>query len=136
MIEDGFKGTRLGGFLKELRELCDKYGIIMFGDIHFNMSRMLEIETRFGGSTENLLKKDDISSKNLKFGIMATKVLNFTDKVNGKSKEIRFSELGRHVFDITKSIDDFNAAVRWCNKHNVGDVFENENYKFEIIGIQ
>lgn len=65
---------------------------------------------------------------------MGKKVLKFTNKTNGIVKELQYGALGHEVFDVTKSINEMNDAIRWCNNHKEGDVFDCDAYKIEIIG--
>lgn len=66
---------------------------------------------------------------------MAKKMIKFTDKSTGTSLEILVGSLGQHVYKLTKSVNEMNDAIRWCNTHKVGDVFENDAYKLELVGV-
>lgn len=66
---------------------------------------------------------------------MGKKTIKFTDKKSGTSLEMLSGSLGHHVFDVTKSINEMNSAVRWCNVHGVGDVLEKDGFKVEIISV-
>lgn len=66
---------------------------------------------------------------------MGKKTIKFTDKKSGVSHEILSSALGHHVFDVTKSVNEMNATVRWCNSHGVGDVLDNDKFAVEIISV-
>lgn len=65
---------------------------------------------------------------------MGKKIIRFTDKASGESREMLSGSLGHNVFDVTKNVNQMNSAVRWCNSHGVGDVLDDEKYKIEIIG--
>jgi len=66
---------------------------------------------------------------------MAKKMIRFTDKRTGNVTEFIIDFLGRKVFDITKSVDEMNATVRWCNHNDVGGMLENDMFKVEITSI-
>lgn len=66
---------------------------------------------------------------------MGKKTIKFTNKASGDVFKMLSSALGHHVFDVTKSVNDMNATVRWCNNHGVGDMLENELFKVEIISV-
>lgn len=66
---------------------------------------------------------------------MAKKMIKFTDKNTGTSLEILVGSLGQHVYKLTKSVNEKNDAIRWCNHHDVGEKFDCEQYSLEIISV-
>lgn len=63
---------------------------------------------------------------------MAKKVI-FENKVEGNVFTLLVGKVGEHVFALTKSVNEMNDAIRWCNFHNVGDVFECDKYRIELV---
>jgi hypothetical protein len=61
------------------------------------------------------------------------KKIKFTDKVLNCENEVLASNVGEKVFTACKDIKMVNNAIRWCNTHNVGDVFDCDLYRMEII---
>lgn len=61
------------------------------------------------------------------------KKIKFTDKVLNCENEVLASNVGEKVFAACKDIKMVNNAIRWCNTHNVGDVFDCDLYRMEII---
>lgn len=61
------------------------------------------------------------------------KKIKFTDKVLNCENEVLASNVGEKVFAACKDIKMVNNAIRWCNTHNVGDVFDCDSYRMEII---
>lgn len=60
-------------------------------------------------------------------------MIKFTDKSTGTSLEILVGSLGQHVYKLTKSVNEMNDAIRWCNTHKLGDKFECNDYSMEIM---
>lgn len=63
-----------------------------------------------------------------------SKKVKITDKRDGKSMELMVGALGSKVFEITKSVNDMNEAIRWCTFHKKGDVFNTDSFMLEIVG--
>ena len=63
---------------------------------------------------------------------MAKKVI-FNNKVDGNAFNILVGKAGEHVFALTKSVKEMNDAIRWCNNHKAGDVFECDAYSMELV---
>jgi hypothetical protein len=63
---------------------------------------------------------------------MAKKVI-FNNKVEGNESNMLVGKVGEHVFALTKSVKEMNDAIRWCNNHKAGDVFECEKYRMELV---
>lgn len=61
------------------------------------------------------------------------KKIKFTDKVLNCENEVLASNVGEKVFAACKDIKMVNNAIRWCNTRNVGDVFDCDSYRMEII---
>ena len=62
---------------------------------------------------------------------MAKKVI-FNNKVDGKVINLLVGNLGEYIYALTKNVKEMNDAIRWCNFHNVGDVFECDKYRIEL----
>lgn len=62
-----------------------------------------------------------------------SKKIRFTNK-GGLDVMTRIGGLGQYVFGATGSVNETNDAIRWCNKHGVGERFECDEYVIEIIG--
>ena len=65
---------------------------------------------------------------------MGIKVLNFTNKGTKKTKEIHVGSVGAYVYELTKDVKAVNEAIRWCNKHDIGERFDCDAYSIEIMG--
>ena len=63
------------------------------------------------------------------------RIVRFTNKETGISKEMLSNAVGRFVFDITKDVDKMNSCVRWCADRQVGDKLDNELFSIEVINI-
>ena len=61
------------------------------------------------------------------------KKIKFTDKVKNREHEVLASNVGERVFAACNNVKETNDAIRWCNTHNVGDVFDCDLYRMEII---
>ena len=61
------------------------------------------------------------------------KKVKFTDKVLNCEHEVLAGNVGEKVFAACKNIKEVNDAIRWCNTHNIGDVFDCDLYRIEII---
>lgn len=64
------------------------------------------------------------------------KKIAFTNKKNSETKNVLTgsSSIGELVFPMTQSVPETNRAIQWCNNHKtVGDVYETELYKLEIV---
>lgn len=48
-------------------------------------------------------------------------------------KEILVGEVGELVYALCKNVDEVNDAIRWCNAHKTGEVFNSELYTMEIL---
>lgn len=62
---------------------------------------------------------------------MAKRVI-FNNKVDGNEINMMVGNLGEHVYALTKDVNETNDAIRWCNFHKAGDVFECEQYRIEL----
>ena len=56
----------------------------------------------------------------------------FTNKLNNTSKECLLGNIGALVYNICNDVKSMNDAIRWCNKHHVGDKFECDEYRIEL----
>ena len=61
------------------------------------------------------------------------KKIKFTDKGKNMVNEIMAGNVGERIFPLCNNVKETNDAIRWCNTHKVGDVFECDLYKIEII---
>lgn len=134
-IDDAIKGTRMESFLNEIRRVCERYGVFVKDGIEICVQPpCVEFEISFFATT-GLFEKNNIVINELKSTVMGKKTIKFTDKKSGVSSEMLSGSLGHHVFDVTKSINEMNSAVRWCNNHGAGDVLEKDDYTIEIISV-
>lgn len=132
-IDDAIKGTRMESFLNEIHRVCERYGVFVKDGIGiYIQSPCVEFEICFFATT-GLLEKNNIVINELKSTVMGKKTIKFTDKKTGKSLEILSGVLAHHVFDVTKSVNEMNASVRWCNNHKAGDKFDCDTYCIEIL---
>ncbi len=58
------------------------------------------------------------------------KILN---KVTNKEETVIDGKVGEKVFAIVNNVKETSDAMSWCNQHEVGDTFECDEYKIEII---
>lgn len=63
------------------------------------------------------------------------KKVRFTNKAKNESKVYLVGNVGQYVFALVNNVKETNDAIRWCNTHKVGDVFENDAYKLELVGV-
>lgn len=56
----------------------------------------------------------------------------FTNKKTNATNDCRVGNIGELVFAITHDVNEMNDAIRWCNKHHVGDKFECDEYRIEL----
>lgn len=61
------------------------------------------------------------------------KQIKFLNKTNNKEELILTGKVGERVFPIVNNVKETNDAIRWCNTHNVGDVFDCNEYCMEIV---
>jgi hypothetical protein len=60
------------------------------------------------------------------------KKVYFTNKKTNATNDYRVGNIGELVFAITHDVNEMNDAIRWCNKHHVGDKFECDEYRIEL----
>lgn len=60
----------------------------------------------------------------------------FTNKKTNAVTDCRIGNIGELVFAITHDVNEMNDAIRWCNKHHVGDKFECDEYCIELYGCE
>lgn len=60
------------------------------------------------------------------------KKIMFTDKSKNVVNEMFAGNVGEAVFPLCQNVKETNDAIRWCNTHKAGDVFECDLYKIEI----
>lgn len=61
------------------------------------------------------------------------KKVYFTNKKTNATNDCRVGNIGELVFAITHDVNEMNDAIRWCNKHHVGDVFNSDNYTIKLV---
>lgn len=61
------------------------------------------------------------------------KKVRFTNKEKNETKDYLIGDIGQYVFALVNNVKETNDAIRWCNKHTAGDVFECDEYKIELI---
>lgn len=57
----------------------------------------------------------------------------FTNKKTNATNDCRVGNIGELIFAITHNVNEMNDAIRWCNKHHVGDKFECDKYRIELV---
>ena len=61
------------------------------------------------------------------------KKVRITNKTKNESKVYLVGNVGQYVFACVNNVKETNDAIRWCNQHKVGDVFDCDSYTLEII---
>ena len=62
------------------------------------------------------------------------KKIKFINKqVNNTEKVIMAGNVGQYVFACVNNVKETNDAIRWCNTHKVGDIFDCNDYSMEIV---
>lgn len=61
------------------------------------------------------------------------KRISFLNKLNNKQEIILAGKVGERVFPIVNNVKETNDAIRWCNTHKEGDVFDCEDFYMEIV---
>lgn len=61
------------------------------------------------------------------------KKIKFISKTTNTEKVITVGNVGQYVFACVNNVKETNDAIRWCNQHTTGDVFECDEYTLEII---
>ena len=56
----------------------------------------------------------------------------FTNKKTNAVTNCRIGNIGELVFSVVHDVNEMNDAIRWCNKHHVGDKFECDEYRIEL----
>jgi len=59
----------------------------------------------------------------------------FSNKETKEAISCMAGNLGEHVYKATKSTQETNNAIRWCNRNGVGEELETEKYKIVIISM-
>lgn len=57
----------------------------------------------------------------------------FTNKKTNATNDCRVGNIGELIFAITHDVNEMNDAIRWCNKHRVGDVLDSDNYTIKLV---
>ena len=63
------------------------------------------------------------------------KKARFTNKATDDKIECLVGNVGERVFAVCNNVKETNDAIRWCNTHKSGDVFECDSYKIELYEI-
>lgn len=61
------------------------------------------------------------------------KMVKFTDKNTKECKRMLISNVGEHVFRIVCDVNEMNRAISWCNHHTIGEVWDRDEYRIELI---
>lgn len=61
------------------------------------------------------------------------KKARFTNKEKNETKDYLIGDIGQYVFACVNNVKETNDAIRWCNRHKVGDKFDCDAYTLEII---
>ena len=56
----------------------------------------------------------------------------FTNKTTNQTTMCMVGNIGELVYAITHDVNEMNDAIRWCNKHKVGEKFECDEYRIEL----
>ena len=57
----------------------------------------------------------------------------FTNKKTNAVNDCGVGNIGELVYAITHDVNEMNCAIRWCNKHLVGEVFDGDNYNIQLV---
>ena len=61
------------------------------------------------------------------------KKVKFLNKAKNESNVYLVGNVGQYVFACVNNVKETNDAIRWCNQHKVGDIFDCDSYTLEII---
>lgn len=61
------------------------------------------------------------------------KQVKFTNKVKNTEEIMMVGKVGENVFPLVNNVKETNDAIRWCNTHNIGDIYDCDEYGIEII---
>ena len=61
------------------------------------------------------------------------KKIKFISKTTNTEKVVMVGNVGKYVFACVNNVKETNDAIRWCNQHKVGDIFDCDSYTLEII---
>ena len=61
--------------------------------------------------------------------------IRFTNKETGTTKDVISGNVGENVFVVTQNVKQTNDAIRWLNGKKVGEVYDHEKFKLEIIEV-
>ena len=125
------KGTKLGMFMQELIKLCGRYGIMLLKDYTFTLEdQQIRFQRDFVGYAGELLDKSFIN--NLKDTTMAKKMVKFTNKETNEVFNMLIGKVGETVYKLTHNVNEMNDAIRWCNRHDIGDTFDADKYSITL----
>ena len=57
----------------------------------------------------------------------------FTDKRTNTIQECMIGNIGELVYKVCNSVAETNWAIRWCNKHLVGEILNGDNYNIVLV---
>lgn len=61
------------------------------------------------------------------------KMVKLTNKATNESLFMLISSVGEHVFKMTNDVNVMNHAISWCNRHNIGESCDYDNFSIELI---
>lgn len=57
----------------------------------------------------------------------------FTDKRTDTTQECMIGNIGELVYKVCNSVAETNWAIRWCNKHLVGEILNGDDYTIKLV---
>ena len=63
------------------------------------------------------------------------KKARFTNKEKNEVQNCLLGNVGERVFALVNNVKETNDAIRWCNTHKAGEVFECDEYRIELFEI-
>ena len=64
---------------------------------------------------------------------MNRKMVEFFNKNTKECKLMNIGSVGANVFGIVGDTYEMNRAISWCNNHEIGEVFERDEYVIKLV---
>lgn len=61
------------------------------------------------------------------------KMVKLTNKATNESLFMLISSVGEHVFKMTNDVNVMNHAISWCNRHNIGETCDYDDFSIELM---
>lgn len=123
--------TKMRAFLDDLSVLCKRYKISVVNEISLSIEPpMVNWSMDFAGMAHELLSKIDINK--LKSTTMAKKIVKFTNKETNDVFNMLIGKVGENVYKLTHNVNEMNDAIRWCNRHDIGETLDAEKYSITL----